>query len=113
MIDSSSFGRIVIDGRTYRSDVLIFPDGRVKDGWWRKRGHRLDPEDIRVLVEADPEIIVAGAGTSGMMRPAPDLETYLSEKGIQLLIAPNEEATRLFNDNVGRRRTAGCFHLTC
>jgi hypothetical protein len=113
MIDSFRFGSIVIDGRTYRSDVLIFPDGLVRDGWWRGKGHRLDPKDIQLLIEANPEIIVAGTGVSGMMRPTPDLETFLSAQGIRFVAAPNKEATHHFNDNIDQYRTAGCFHLTC
>ena len=49
MIESTAFGVMTIDGRTYTSDLIIFPDGRVQDGWWRKRGHVLGVDDILVL----------------------------------------------------------------
>jgi hypothetical protein len=39
MIESSAFGVMTIDGRTFSSDLIIFPDGSVKDRWWRQRGH--------------------------------------------------------------------------
>ena len=35
MIESYDFGRIVIDGRKFASDVIIFLD-RVDGNWWRK-----------------------------------------------------------------------------
>lgn len=35
MINSYDFGRIVVDGKAYTSDVIIFPD-RVNSYWWRK-----------------------------------------------------------------------------
>ena len=43
-IDSYSFGRIVINGKTYTSDVIIFPD-KVDASWWRKEGHLLQLAD--------------------------------------------------------------------
>lgn len=87
-ISNYSFGRITIDGHEYTSDVLIFPDGRIDDSWWRDKGHILKMEDITDLVEAGPELIVAGAGASGRMQPAPDLADRLKEKGIQLKTLP-------------------------
>jgi hypothetical protein len=52
MIQSTSFGTMTIDGRTYTSDLFIFPDGTVKDGWWRRRGHVLGVDDIIALVDS-------------------------------------------------------------
>ncbi|MFO7715989.1 hypothetical protein [Desulfosarcina sp.] len=56
MIDSSAFGVMTIDGRTYTSDLFIFPDGRVRDGWWRQRGHVLCVDDLLALVDTAPEL---------------------------------------------------------
>ena len=39
-IDRYAFGNIVIDGKAYTKDVIIFPD-RVYSPWWRKDGHFL------------------------------------------------------------------------
>ncbi len=47
-IDSYHFGQIVVNGKNYSSDVVIFPD-RVRDNWWRKTGHQLCVEDIAEL----------------------------------------------------------------
>ena len=49
----------VIDGKTYHSDLIIFPDGRIQSSWWRKSGHRLSLEDIAHLVDASPYIFRA------------------------------------------------------
>ena len=45
MIESYKFGAIVINGKKYTSDIIVFPE-HVIDGWWRKEGHRLHVEDI-------------------------------------------------------------------
>ena len=45
-IEGYSFGSISVDGRRYKSDLIIYPD-RVRSDWWRKEGHQLQLEDIR------------------------------------------------------------------
>jgi hypothetical protein len=48
-IEKYSFGKMVINGKTYTQDLIIYPDS-IEDSWWRKKGHSLVPEDIpRVL----------------------------------------------------------------
>jgi len=112
-IDRVAFGSLEVDGHLYGSDLIIYPDGRVEEGWRRKRGHRLSMEDIRGLVLACPEIIVAGSGIHGLVKPEPDLEDRLGEKGIRLLIAPNQRAMEIFNELAPERLVGACFHLTC
>ena len=113
MIDAVSFGSITIDGKTYTSDLILFPDGRVTDHWRRQAGHRLTFADIVPLVAAGPEWIVAGCGISGMMKPEAGLAETLSEKGIEFLAAPNAEAIRMFNRRGRGGKAGACFHLTC
>jgi len=48
-IDQYAFGKIVIDGKTYTSDVIIYPE-KVDASWWRKEGHRLQPADLEKIV---------------------------------------------------------------
>jgi hypothetical protein len=113
MIERVSFGSITIDGETYTSDLVRFPDGRVVEPWWRSAGHRLSLDDITELVAAAPEAIVAGCGVSGMMKPEPGLSAALAERGIAFYAAPNKEAAKLFNGLCEVKKTAACFHLTC
>ncbi len=113
VIDEYSFGRLIFEGRVYKSDLLIYPDGRVEDSWWRDQGHVLIAADIASLLEVEPEVLVAGTGESGLMRPAADLEQFLDNKGIRFEAEPTGEAVEAFNDFAQSHRTAGCFHLTC
>lgn len=112
-IDRVSFGSLVMDGRKYGSDVLIFPDDRVEEGWSRARGHRLAMEDVERLVEAGPEVIVAGMGVFGRMKAEPDVKERLLQAGIRFLAAPNKRAMALFNEAARKGCAGGCFHLTC
>jgi hypothetical protein len=114
MIESSAFGRMTIDGRAYTSDLFIYPDGHVKDGWWRRRGHALTVDDILTLVDAAPDLIVAGTGTSGRMRPEADLSPFLRERGIEFFAEPTPQAMDIYNQKVVAGLAVGaCFHLTC
>lgn len=113
MIENCTFGAMVIDGKRYTSDLIIFPDGRVKDSWRRKSGHRLSIDDIQGLIESGPEIIVAGMGASGLMRPEKMLENFLSQKGIEFKQASNRKAIELYNEVFSRKKVGACFHLTC
>lgn len=50
MIISYTFGKIMIDGKTYNEDVIVLPDGRVISPWWRNAGHVLSFPDIKKIV---------------------------------------------------------------
>ena len=64
IIDSYDFGRITINGKRYSTDLLVFPD-KVKAGWWRKEGHRLQIADLKEVLEAKPEVLVVAQATQG------------------------------------------------
>jgi hypothetical protein len=114
MIEKCSFGSMVIDGRRYTSDLKILTDGRVQDGWWRARGHRLTWEDIESLVDPKPDLLVVGAGIYGRMKPAPGLVQRLADEGIEAVVAWSKNAAEAYNDARQRGiKTAACFHLTC
>jgi len=49
MIESYKFGKIVVNGKSYSSDVIIIGN-YVKADWWRKEGHCLHIEDLRDIL---------------------------------------------------------------
>ena len=83
-IDSYRFGEIVINGKKYSSDVLIFPD-RVRDNWWRKTGHELRLEDIAEVITENPEVLVVGTGASGLMKVLSEVEQAAQARGLSSL----------------------------
>ena len=113
MIDSFGFGKLVIDGKTYTSDLIIYPDGRITDGWWRESGHRLAREDISDLILFKPNIIIAGTGINGCMLPDKNLVKQLNEKGITFMADKNENAIAHYNRLAEKQTVGACFHLTC
>ncbi len=112
MIDSYDFGRIVINGKRYSSDLIVFPD-KVRDGWWRKEGHRLHVEDLKDVLEVKPEVLVVGTGYSGLMRVPPETRRYVESEGIEFVAQKTAEACETFNRLVKSRKVVAALHLTC
>jgi len=111
-IDSYDFGQIVIDGKTYRQDLLIWP-GHIKSDWWRAEGHLLQIPDVFEALAADPQVLVVGAGAYGRMDVDRELAIYLQEKGIELVAKSTREACLVINQMAENRRWAAALHLTC
>jgi len=111
-INSYSFGKIVIDGKEYRSDVIIFPN-RVDASWWRKEGHELNPDDIREIIEEDPEILIIGTGASGLMKVKEETKRILEKHNIRFIIKTTKEACKLFNEESKKKKVIAALHLTC
>jgi hypothetical protein len=111
-IDHYSFGKITIDGTTYTSDVIIFPE-KVKASWWRKEGHTLNIADLTDVVNAKPDILVVGTGSSGLMTVPQDTMSHLESKGIKVYVERTAKATDLFNGLQKDKKVIAAFHLTC
>jgi len=112
MIDSYEFGHIVINGKHYHSDVIIYPD-RVDDHWWRKEGHLLLPEDLKEVVKENPEILVIGTGNSGLMKVPSATLNWIKSKKIEVRIEPTQTACHTYNQLCSSHKVIAALHLTC
>ena len=112
MIESYDFGRIVVDGKEYTSDVIIYPDN-VDGNWWRKEGHRLQVVDIEKAIQEKPEILIVGTGASGLMEVPKDVENYITSKGIKLVVDTTKNACDAYNRLSPSGKTIAALHLTC
>jgi len=111
-IEHCSFGTITIDGKSYTSDVIIYPE-RVDSSWWRKQGHSLHIVDLKDVIPAGPEILIVGTGHSGAMVVPEETLSYLKSKGIDVHIARTDKAVELFNKFQKNKKTIAALHLTC
>ena len=112
MVDSYSFGRIIIDDHSYTSDIILFPE-RVYSPWCRKEGHRLCLEDLEEIPFEDYEVLIVGTGFFGAMKVEKDVIAFMKDKGIQLSVEKTKDAVRTYNDLAQQKRVVGAFHLTC
>lgn len=111
-IQDYTFGKIVIEGKIYTSDVIIYPQ-RLDASWWRKEGHLLQPEDITGVLDAEPEAVIIGTGYSGGMRVPRQTLDLLESKGIEVHIALTRDAVSLYQKLHGKRMVIAALHLTC
>ena len=111
-IEDYKFGSITIDGKQYKEDVIIFPHG-VKDGWWRKEGHSLDPADLDEVIKNKPEIFIVGCGANGAMKVPDSTRKWLEDQEIEVQAMPSGEACKKYNELAGNKKVAAGLHLTC
>ena len=113
MIGEYHFGSITIDGKTYNHDVQVFPTNEVRS-WWRKTSHEIALDDIGEALAEEPEIIIFGTGSPGLMKVFDETKEKIKSLGIELIIEPTEKAVKKFNglEKTGKRVIA-LFHLTC
>ena len=97
MIESYSFGRMKIDGATYTSDLIIFPD-HVKSDWWRINGHELHIEDLEAVFKMKPEILVVGTGKVGLVNILPETEKRLKAEGVKRIVEKTGKACKTYKE---------------
>ncbi len=113
MITDFAFGKIVVNGKTYSDDIKIVR-GQVISDWWRKRGHRVDVEDVADILESRPDIVVIGKGSPGLMKSSSSLRDYLNGNNVELIEKKTAKAIEVFNKLYQEwKRVAAGFHISC
>ena len=112
IVDSYQFGLIVVNGESYTSDVVIFPD-RVKDNWRRKTSHQLHLDELSEAIAEVPEVLIVGTGAAGLVKVLPEVKQSLEALGIKLIAQPTNEACQMYNQLCQSQRVVAALHLTC
>lgn len=112
MIEGYRFGEIKISGKSYRSDVIIYPN-HIDSNWWRKQGHNLEVDDISEVIDTKPEVVIFGTGQPGLMQVEKKTIEYLEKLGIKSIILPTEKACQEYNRIANSKKVVACLHLTC
>lgn len=113
MIEFYDFGTIVINGKHYTNDVIVFLD-KVKDNWWRGEGHKLAIEDLQEVLKVEPQVVVVGTGYWGLMKVPKEVKRHLDRQGIRLMIEKTGDATKTFNKLAeSGEKVVAALHLTC
>ena len=116
-IDSTDFGSITIDGRTYPHDVLIRMSGKIEK---RKKklskkifgtSHILSLEEARFVYEKGSHLLVLGTGQDGNLRLSPEAADFFEHKGCEVLAKPTPRAVAAYN--AAEEKKIGLFHVTC
>jgi hypothetical protein len=110
-IDSYRFGQIVIDGKKYCHDVMIYPD-RV-GSWWPEEGHKVCLQDLEEALGKMPEALIIGTGASELMKVPPEVQEHIASQKIELIVKPTAAACQIYNENFPYRKIIAALHLTC
>ena len=110
-IDGTSFGSITVDGKHYPHDVWVFADGSIRR---RDRDHEFTLDELDLLLEKKPEIVVVGTGQSGCVQIDEDAAREAGRRGIKIISEVTPNALKRYNEAVkAKRKVVGAFHVTC
>jgi hypothetical protein len=116
-IDSFNFGFIVVDDKQYTRDVIILPDGTVKErdsGKGRLGSHSIARSEVESLTRSQPDVILIGTGVQGMARLARDAEHFLMEPSLNLTLLPSPQIVKKYNQYIeDGEKVAALIHVTC
>lgn len=115
-INSSDFGKIVIDNKTYDYDITIDANGKVTkrsdiSETYYGTHHTICTEEIKTLLESKPQVIVIGIGQYGACRLEQGVSRACERQGAKLITEKTPKAAEIFNKTEARK--AGLFHVTC
>jgi len=106
-----SFGKIIIDGKSYEVDTMILP-GKGIQRWRMHTNHSIQPVDIGSIDGVTGKTVIIGTGASegsGVKKESVDL---IRSMGIELHMLNTYEAVRLFN-KLPKKSLAAFFHINC
>lgn len=116
-VDSFSFGSITVDGKKYRRDLFLLPDGKVKQrkgGFWIFGSHNIKKGEIEELGRAGAKVIIVGTGTNSRAKLSSEAKSYAEQAQLELHILPSSEAVFKFNEMVKQgKEAAALIHITC
>jgi hypothetical protein len=116
-IDELTYGSIIVEGKKYHRDILIFADGTVKKrkgGFLMFGSHKIKKQELVELSQGQPEIIIIGTGTDGATHIAPEVESWAKGKNLNLVVQPSYDVVARLNELVEQsKKVAALIHITC
>lgn len=110
-IDSTSFGEIVIDKKTYYSDITVWWDGKIE---YRDKSHVFDMSEFVRIMERKPDTIVIGIGQTGILKLLPEVKQVAEDKKVKIFVEQSPKAIEIFNGFVcSGKKVVAVIHTTC
>lgn len=117
-INSTEFGQITIDGKSYDHDVLIGLSGEVSKR--RKKlskkiygtSHTVSRDEAEYVYEKGCQELILGTGQEDNLRLSPEAAEYFAKKECTVDARPTPQAIEAFNRSRAKKKI-GLFHVTC
>lgn len=109
--DGTSFGSVTVDGKLYRHDIYVYPNGKIA---LREGSHTVVGDEIRRILKSNPEVIVIGTGQAGCVTVLEEAARVAKSVGISIVREETHIAIGKFNELVEKgKRVAAIIHVTC
>ncbi|MFH2059326.1 MAG: MTH938/NDUFAF3 family protein [Pseudomonadota bacterium] len=82
-----SYGKMVIDEKTYEKDLAILPSGKIGDWSFDYTYHKISPEDLGRYISEDVKTIIIGRGyerIASLSESAEEMIKSLKSKGVEV-----------------------------
>lgn len=113
LIERYDFGEIIVDGREYTHDIVIYPEG-ILSNWWRIEGHRLQLADVKDFLGMKVDVVIIGTGYEGIMKVDNDVIDAFRKTSSEVYVLKSRQAVRKYNEEVSKGKKVLLFiHLTC
>jgi hypothetical protein len=110
-IDGVKFGELIVDGKIYYSDMIVWWDGDIE---FRKKSHVFAMPEFKKVLRRKPNAIVIGTGIVGIVKVPDDVRKITKGKKIKLFIDVSSNAIDIFNGLVKTSKKAvAIIHTTC
>lgn len=110
-----SFGMMVIDGKTYESDLIIHPGGRVSRWSFELSTHEISAGDLKRYISDKVKILINGKGYEGAAYLSPsamEMIEKLKSSGVVVHALTSSEAVVSFYSS-DKEGLLAFFHLNC
>ena len=110
-IDAVKFGELVVDGKVYYSDMVVYWDGSLE---FRKKSHIFGMQEFGTIMRKKPDSVVIGTGLVGVVKVAEGVMEEAEKKKVNIFVDVSHKAVDIFNGLVStRKRAVAVIHTTC
>jgi hypothetical protein len=113
IINSTEFGSITVDGKTYYNDIIITWNNEVKEVHLTVR-HYFGLTEFNRILSKKPDLLIVGTGDSDLCKVSDEVRKLCRERGIELLQMISRKAIEKFNETFNQEKKVVAFiHVTC
>jgi len=117
-IESTEFGSITIEGKTYQFDVVIRLSGEVikrkkkLSKMYYGTSHKVSKDEAKFVYEKGCNQLILGTGQYDNVRLSQEAADFLERKGCKILAGRTPDAIDSYNTSQAKKKI-GLFHVTC
>lgn len=112
-IDTTWFGAIVIDKKTYRDALIVGDEVIRRESQGEFSSHTINRWELSKLLEQKPEAIIIGCGYEKVLEVPKEIEKEIRQRNIDFIILETPDAIAKYNELSGKKRVNALIHVTC